>query len=144
MLLIILRIFVYKPLLKLMHDRQSRIDEGLVKAKEADERLHEVDIIGKGKIKDAEHQALNIIKITEKKAQALETELLTEVKRKEAEAMRDSEAALRAKEDDSRRAMEKEAANLVRQAIIKTVKLSPEQIDDTLIARAVEEVKQSK
>jgi hypothetical protein len=58
--------------------------------------------------------------------------------------MRDSDAALKAKETESRRAMEKEAANLVRQAIAKTVQLSPDQIDNALITRAVEEVKQSK
>lgn len=51
LLLIVLSIFVYKPLLKLMHDRQNKINEGLVKAKAADERLHEIDAIGKGKVR---------------------------------------------------------------------------------------------
>ena len=58
--------------------------------------------------------------------------------------MRESEAALRAKEAESRQLIEREAANLVRQAIAKTVQLSPEQIDNALIAQAVQEVKRSK
>lgn len=58
--------------------------------------------------------------------------------------MRDSEAALRAKEAESRQLVEREAANLVRQAITKTVQLAPEQIDNALIAKAIEEIKRSK
>jgi F-type H+-transporting ATPase subunit b len=144
LLLVVLRIFAYKPLLKLMHDRQDRIDEGLVKAKVADERLHEIDMIGKGKIREAETQALKIIQKTENDARALEIELLNEVKRKETEAMQDSEAALRAREAESRRVIEKEAADLVRRAIAKTVQLAPEQIDNALVTQAVKEAKQSK
>lgn len=144
LLLIILSVFVYKPLLKLMHKRQDRISEGLTKAKEADERLHEIDVISKGKVRDAETQALKIIQKTEDAAKALEEELLTEVKSKEAKAMLESEAALRAKEAESRQLIEREAANLVRQAIAKTVQLSPEQIDNALIAQAVQEVRRSK
>jgi hypothetical protein len=39
--------------------------------------------------------------------------------------------------------MEVEAAAFVRRAIAKTVELSPDKIDDALIAKAVKEAKQS-
>src|SRR3989344_5513235 len=83
LLLIILRFFVYKPLLKLLHDRRARIEEGLTKADEADRRLREVDVLGMGKIKEAETQALGILKKTETDAKTLEAKMLTEAKRKE-------------------------------------------------------------
>ena len=51
LLLVVLRLFVYTPLLKLLHDRRARIEEGLTKADEADKRLVEVEEIGKGKKK---------------------------------------------------------------------------------------------
>jgi F-type H+-transporting ATPase subunit b len=143
LLLVILRIFVYKPLLKLLHDRRAKIEEGLMKAKMADERLHEVDEIGKGKIKEAEATAVGILKKTEVDAKTLEAKLLAEANRKEAEAVKNTEAILRAKEEESRRAMEKEAMVLVRQAIVKTVELSPSAIDDALISRAVKEARAS-
>lgn len=142
MLLIVLRIFVYKPLLKLLHDRRDKIEGGLVKAEEAEKRLHEVDEIGKGKIKHAEAEALGILKKTELDAKTLEEKLLAEVKRKEEEAVKSTATRLRSQEEESRRAMEKEAAALVRQAIVKTVELSPEKIDDALIAKAINEAKQ--
>lgn len=139
MLLIVLRIFVYKPMLKLLHDRRDKIEGGLVKAEEAEKRLHEVDEIGKGKIKEAEHEAMGILKRTETEAKTLEEKLLAEVKRKEDDAVGATAVRLRAQEEESRRAMEKEAAALVRQAIVKTVELAPGAIDDALIARAVKE-----
>jgi F-type H+-transporting ATPase subunit b len=142
LLLIVLRIFVYKPLLKVLHDRREKIEGGLVKAEEAERRLHEVDEIGKGKIKHAEAEALGILKKTELEAKTLEEKLLAEVKRKEEEAVKSTATRLRSQEEESRRAMEKEAAALVRLAIVKTVELSPEKIDDALIAKAINEAKQ--
>ncbi len=142
LLLIVLRIFVYKPLLKLLKDRRMRIEEGLAKADEADRRLHEVDVMGKEKIKAAENHAIAILKKTEADAKELEARLLVKAKRKEDDAIKNGAVRLRAQEEDSRRAMEKEAAALVRSAIVRTVELAPEHIDDALIARAVREVQQ--
>jgi len=139
LLLIVLRIFVYKPLLKLLHDRRDKIEAGLVKAEEAERRLLEVDHIGIAKIKHAEAEAMGILKKTETDAKTLEAKLLAEVKRKEEDAVKSTATRLRSQEEESRRAMEKEAAALVRLAITKTVELSPENIDDALIAKAVTE-----
>ncbi|HUC31552.1 MAG TPA: hypothetical protein VMR99_02605 [Candidatus Paceibacterota bacterium] len=141
LLLIVLRIFVYKPLLKLLHDRREKIEGGLVKAEEAERRLHEVDLISKGKIKDAEHEAIAILKRTESDAKTLEEKLLAEAKHREEEAMKSAAMRLRSQEEESRRALDKEAAALVRSAITRTVELAPEHIDDALIAKAVSEAK---
>ncbi len=141
LLLIILRFVVYKPLLKLLHDRRARIEEGLAKAKEADERLHDANVIGLGKIKEAEAHAVKILQKTEQDAKALEAKLIAEARRKEAEEMAGIEAAQRAREEESRRAMGREAAALVRRAIVRTVELKPEAIDEALIVRAVKEAR---
>ena len=143
LLLLVLRIFVYKPLLKLLHDRRARIEEGLAKAEEADRRLAEVEEIGKGKIREAEAQAVGILKKTETDVKEVEARMLAEARRKEAEAMRNMGERLRAKEAEAEKIMDKEAAALVRRAIAKTVEMSPEKIDDALIAKAVEEAKRT-
>ncbi len=144
LLLIVLRIFVYKPVLKLLRDRRARIHEGLAKAAEADRRLHEVDVIGKERLRKAEDEAVAILKRTEADAKDLEARLLTEVKRKEEEERANAAARLKTQEEEARRATEKEAAALVRQAIVRTVELAPEAIDDALIARAVKEAQGAK
>src|SRR5450830_58651 len=74
-LLVVLTFFVYKPLIKVIKERNKKIAEGLEKAEEVDIRLKEVDNIGKEKIKEAENTSINIIKDTEKKAKNLEQEL---------------------------------------------------------------------
>jgi F-type H+-transporting ATPase subunit b len=139
LLLIVLRIFVYGPLLKLLHDRRARIEEGLMKADEADKRLAESETIKRTKIKEGENQAVAILKKTEADAKVLEAKLLAEIKQKEVEELANTATLLRTKEEESRRAMAQEAAALVRRAIVRTVELSPEKIDDALIARAVKE-----
>ncbi len=74
---------MYKPLLKLLHDRRDKIELGLTKAEEADRRLHEVDELNKGKIKHAEAEAIGILKKTESDAKVLEGKLLADAKRRE-------------------------------------------------------------
>jgi F-type H+-transporting ATPase subunit b len=143
LLLIILRFVAYKPLLNLLHKRKEKIEEGLVKAEEADKRLGEVERIGKGKIKEAENTALQILKKTESDAKELEARLVAEAKRKEEAELKNAAFALRAQEEASRRAVEQEAAVFVRAAITKTVELSPDAIDEALIARAVKEARQN-
>ena len=143
LLLIILRVFAYKPLLTLLHARRARIEEGLTKAEEADKRLHEVEEIGKGKIKEAEKEAMGILKRTETDAKTLEDKMLTEAKRKETEAIANIAVLLRQKEEESRSVARKEAAAMVTAAIAKTVGLSPEKIDDALVAKAVKEASSS-
>ena len=50
LLLTALRIFAYKPIVKLMKDRQAKIEEGLAKADEADRRLDEANAAMKTKM----------------------------------------------------------------------------------------------
>ena len=141
LVLIVLRAFVYKPLLQMLRERRDRIQEGITKADEADRRLIEVDEMNRGKIKETEVQAIAILKRTEADAKVLEAKLLADAKRKESAALANAQVLLRAQEEASRRATEKEAVSLVRQAIARTVELSPEKIDDALIAKAIKEAK---
>jgi len=143
LLLVVLRFFVYKPVLKLMNDRRIRIEEGVTKAAEADRRLLEAETLKKEKIKEGETQAIGILRKTEGEAKELEARMLAEAKKKEADALAGTQAMLRAREEESRRTVEKEAAALVRRAIVRTVELAPEKIDDALIARAIADVKAS-
>ena len=136
---VVLRLFVYKPLLALLHERKHKIEEGLTKADEAGKRLKEVEEIGKGKIRAAEENALLLMRKKETEVKEMEVALIAEAKRKETEALKTTEALLRAREEESRRATEKEAVAFIKRAIAKTVELSPEKIDDALIAKAVRE-----
>src|SRR5258708_1800420 len=75
LILVFLRFFVYKPILKVIKERNEKIREGLNKAKEADIRLKEVDEINKEKIKEAQIASMNMMKATEKNAKDLAEKL---------------------------------------------------------------------
>ena len=138
-LLVVLWYVAYKPLLRMLHDRRTKIEEGITKAAEADRRLREVDETNKVKVRETEAKAIGILKKTETDAKELEVRLMAEAKAKERAALANTEALLRAREDESRRAAEKEAGDLVRRAIVRMVEMAPEKMDDALIAKAVSE-----
>ncbi len=140
-LLIVLRAFVYKPLLSVIKKRRDKIKEGLEKAEEADLRLKEVDNIGKEKIKEAEQQSVGIIKDTEKKAKVLERELQKKNEEKQLQMQKEAQEQLKKQLEENKKVVLSQAAELVKKTIIKTVELKPEQIDDALIKKAVNEIK---
>jgi F-type H+-transporting ATPase subunit b len=141
LLLIVLRIFAYKPLLALMRERREKIEQGLVKAEEADKRLIDANEMVKEKMKGAEQEGLAMLRKTEEQAKALEARLTASAHEKEALMMKEAEMKAIEKQRESEEAFRKEAAELVRMAIVKTVEMSPEAIDKSLIEKAVKEMK---
>jgi F-type H+-transporting ATPase subunit b len=140
-LLIILTFFVYKPVIKIIKERNKKIKEGLDKAEEADVRLKEIDVIGKGKIKEAEQQSIEIIKATEEKAKVLDKENQEKAEKKQKEVANLLRQSFAKQQEEAKALVLKDASELVRKTIIKTVGLKPEAIDEALIKKAVTEVK---
>ena len=140
-LLFVLRAFVYKPLLAAIKKRNEKIKEGLDKAEEATIRLKEVDSIAKEKLKEADHQSIEIIKATEEKAKVLEHKLAEKNEEKQAELQKQAEEQYKKQLEENKKAVLAKAGELVKQVIIKTVELKPEAIDEALIKKAVEQIK---
>ena len=139
-LLLILRIFVYKPLLAVIKERNERIKQGLEKAREADVRLREVDNIAKERIKKADQESINIIKITEQKAKQLEQSLSAKTEERQKNAINQLKISLKLQEEEARHTVLKGAADLVKKIIIKTVELKPEAVDEALIEKAISQI----
>ncbi len=139
-LLLILRAFVYKPLLKVIKKRQEKIREGLEKAKEADIRLKEVDGIGKHILQKAESQALGMIKQTEEKAKALEISLQKKAEDKQVALMKQVELNHLKQQEESKKLVLREATDLIKKLIVKTVELKPDAIDEALIKKAASQI----
>jgi F-type H+-transporting ATPase subunit b len=141
LLLIILTIFVYKPLLKVIKKRQEKIQEGLQKAEEADVRLKEVDEIAKAHLKKTNQEAIEIIKVTEQKAEALKQSLQKKAEDHQKELMAQAKTAYERQQEETQKLVFSQALELVKKTIIKTVELKPEIIDEALIKKAVAQVK---
>lgn len=140
-LLLVLRIFVYKPLLAVIKERNKRIKDGLEKAKEADIRLKEVDNIAKDKLKKADLESINMIKNTELEAKKLEQSLTKKAEERQKELIKQIELEYKRQQEESRKNILKEASELVKKFIVKTVELKPDAIDEALIEKAVKNIK---
>ena len=136
-LLVALRITAYKPLLKLLEKRRRKIQEGIDKTNEADKRLGEVQEVTKGKIKKAEEEALGILKAVEARAKQEEARLVALAHKKEEGLLTEAKERIRAKEQEARVLIEKEAVALVKQAVLKVAELKSGAVDDALIHEAV-------
>lgn len=139
--LVVLRLTVYKPLLKLMRERRERIEGGLEKAKEADKRLAEMGELQKEKVREAEHKGLQIVKSAEERARAKEKQMLEEAAAKEAEMMKRAKEKADAQGTEAMRKVEAEAVTLVKRILVTSVQMKPEAVDEALIKKAAETVK---
>lgn len=139
-LLLVLTFFVYKPIIKIIKERSAKIKEGLDKANEADVRLKEIDVIGKGKIKEAEQKGIEIIKATENKAKALDKENQEKLEKKQLEAQELLKLSIKKQQEEAKEMVLKNAIDLVKKALVKTVELKPEAIDEALITKAANQV----
>jgi F-type H+-transporting ATPase subunit b len=140
-LLTALTFFVYKPVIKIIKARNAKIKEGLDKAEEAGVRLKEVDEIGKKKIKEAESTSINIIKDTEKKAKNLELQMHKKIEQDQLQKQKELEEQYKKQKEEIKQTVLKDAVDLVKKTIIKTVELKPQDIDEALIKKAVNAIK---
>ena len=138
--LVALRAFVYKPVAKMLRDRQARIEEGLSKAAEADTRIEEAQQLLKQKRKEAEEEALRVLREMEAKTHAREVELLAAVKKKEEEALHQTQMAIEGEKQKAEKELLLEAHTLLREALIRTTELDPKHIDEALIKKALQEI----
>ena len=140
-ILFVLKKFAFKPIKKLIQERQNKINEGIEKAEEASIRLKEVDIIAKNYLKQANLDSINIIKETEKQAKVLGDNLQKKAEDHQKELMDQIQLGYKKHQEEAKNLVYKEAVELVKKAIKKTVELSPEDIDDEIIKKAVLKVK---
>lgn len=141
-LLVVLRVFVYKPVLHILYERKKKIEEGMAKAVEADQRLAEVQITVHSKLEEADTKGLAVIRAAEGRAKKEEERLLAEAARKVDTVMRDARLAAEAERIRVQEEVSKEAQVLVRSAMQKIVELKPEDIDEALISRAIAAAKE--
>jgi F-type H+-transporting ATPase subunit b len=128
-------------LIKVINERNRKIKEGLDKAKEADSRLKEIDNLAKEKIREAEQESIGIIKNTEQKARILEQDLAKKAEERQKELLAQIQKNAQRQQEEADRAVLDKAAGLVKKALIKTIELEPDKIDEALIKKAVSRIK---
>ncbi|RME59274.1 ATP synthase F0 subunit B [Candidatus Parcubacteria bacterium] len=138
-LLLVLKKFVYQPIIHVLHERKRKIQEGIEKAARAEERLKEAGEYAKEKLNEAEQHAVHIIRDAEKRGKEKEQKIIQQAHQKERELLQNAERLIAAKALETKQRIAREAEALVRDACARLAHLAPEQFDKELIAQAVRE-----
>ena len=136
-LLVVLTKFVYKPLMKMVEERRKKIELGVKGGEMAKQIIKKAEDEKLEIIKEADIQAVGIISEAEKTAQKKAQEIALQADKKAQNALREAMLIAERKEKEEMERVALEAKKLVKEAIIKTVQLKPDQIDDKLIEEAV-------
>jgi F-type H+-transporting ATPase subunit b len=143
-LLAVLTFFLFKPLLKIIEERRKKIELGLRVGEEAERRLGEIDKAKLESVAASEREALLIIKKSESDARANSQKIVLDANKKAEALLKDAFDIAEKKRQEVNLQIMEEARVLVKAAIIKTVRLSPEAVDEALVAEAVGELKKAK
>ena len=136
-ILFLLKKFAFKPIGKLIKDRQDKISEGLQKAKEADVRLAQVDAIAILRLKETDQKSAVMMSQAQERAKKLEEGLVKKAQERQRQLLAQAEDQHKKAQEESQRQILKEAGVLVKEMIVKTVELKPEAVDEALIEKAV-------
>ena len=123
LLLLILWHFLYKPVLKMIDERRSKIAESVVKAEAADRRLQEADQSGKETIAQAAKEAQGIVLSARSRADEEGADILKRSQAKADQLLADSAARA---EEEKRQVMIAGEKEIARAAMLAAEKLLKE------------------
>ncbi|NYE57715.1 F0F1 ATP synthase subunit B [Carboxydothermus ferrireducens] len=111
-LLFILKILLYKPVLKTIEDRKRSIEESLEKAAKAQEEAERIKAEYDGMIAKAREEAREIIAKAQKTAQAEKEEIIATAQREAQSLLADAKATIAQEKEKALRELRQEIGNL--------------------------------
>src|SRR3989344_6041473 len=139
-LLFVLTKFVYKPLMKMVEARRQKIELGVKGGEKAEQIIKQAEQEKVGIIQEADVQAVAIISEAEKNAQKKAQDIGLQADKKAQQTLREVMLLAERKEKEEMEKVSAEAKKLVKEAIINTVQLKPEQVDEKLIEEAISQM----
>ena len=141
-LLYVLKRFAYAPILNMLRKRRQEIEKGIELRDEAEKNLKEIGILKEEAIEEAKQEALGIVSKAETIAKEKKEEILAETAKKSEGIITEAKRVIREEEHKMSENVYKSAEELIRTGIAKVLgKMEPEERDNALIQRALEELK---
>lgn len=107
--------FLYHPLLRLIAERQQKIEDGVKNAEAADRRLKEIEDSRSGALEEAVRKAEALVAEGKERAKAEEAALVREAHEKSTRILSDAKARA---EEAKRAALEESNAEIARLAVL--------------------------
>ncbi len=143
--LIVLYIFGVRPLMKLMHERSQRIDEGLKNAEVFDEKLKKIEVDRQQEVKRGRQEAQKIITTAEKDAEDVRRQKIEKAKKETEKIVSDAKVEIFNEKQTMMKELRNELGELI---LIASGKIAGGAIDKTkhekLISDVIEELKTTK
>lgn len=136
-LLVVLTLFVYKPLIKALKERREKIEFGIRGSELAEIKLAEAELIKEGKIKEADKQAVKIIGQAEGRANKRGQDIVASAHLKGETILKEAKIISERKKLEELENLSREASRLVSEAIAKAVNSNPNEVDKKLVEQAV-------
>ena len=143
-LLGVLTFFVYRPLLRLLQDRRSTIEEGMRGADEAARRLREIETEREERLKEAERKAFDIVSRAEGRGKEEQAALIAKGEERAQAVLEEARIVAEQKKAEGERKPHAEAVSFIRSVLAKTVDLDPNRVDEALVRQAVDLVRNEK
>jgi F-type H+-transporting ATPase subunit b len=141
-LLIILRQFAYRPVMKMLAERRRKIEEGIKASELSEKKLAEAEDTQKEILQGAHEKALGIVNAAEKDAEVHVKNMLDGAHNKSEQIIAGGQKKLEEERKILDSEFEKNAAGLIRTSLVKVIgKLEPQERDKSLIEQALEELK---
>jgi len=141
-LLLILKIFVYKPVLEILKKRKQKIEEGLQFAKDAEEQLRHTEELREDVLRGAKKDAVGIVTEAERIALERGEEIREQTSRKTEAAILEAKRLIQEEKLKMREGLHKETEALVRDGILAVLSEIPEEVRDRkLIEKALTELR---
>lgn len=141
-LLLILRKYLYGPLVKLMEDRRERIADSLKKAEEIDKQRIEFQIEHEKRINESKQEAANLLTQAKKSAETLKQDMVATAQTESEKMLAKAQVEINKQKETMLAELKHEIGTLVVEATTKVVgKEFVGTLDDKMINEAISEAK---
>ena len=144
-LLVLLKKFAYRPILKMLQRRRDEIEKGVKFTKEAGEKLEQIEELKEETLKTANLQALTIINKAEESAKMRKEEIVEEANKKVETIIADAKNVIAEEKAKMGEQVYENAEVLIKLGLEKVLgKMPAKERDEILIQEALRELKTAK
>lgn len=134
--------FGYKPILKFLDERKNKIEQGILDAQKAEERLKEIAVREKKIFKKAKKETLAILEEANQTGERNKEKMITRAKEEIGQIINEEKAKIQAEKAETLRDIKREVSGLVIEAVEKIMEEKvDEKKDCELIKKIVKNLK---
>lgn len=140
-LLILLKKFLYKPVMKVLEDRKHKIETSLKQAEEIQKKLQFTETKQKEIIAKAESEATKIIGETKEASKKMQEEALIETNKKVEETLKKAKETIQLEREKMTKEVKADMANLVAETTKKVLnKTLTSQDNEGLVSKSLKDL----